>query len=252
MIRRQTVVAAAAVAISWFPFATPVVGQQPSFGPTSTVAAPTVAAWPTRPPARIYVMPFSIDPALQEQARQASTVIPQGPVRQLIASRPRVTDMVTGYDRNQPPGNAIAKIVADELAQAGYPVIFWTNPGPPPADGWWLGGQVVSLDAGGGVAHNAIGFGVGNAQIGIDVGMGDPATANGQPFFIINSSDRGRLTPGTVPMAAVAGFNPAVIAGKIIASNSGLADATQQQRMANEIAVAVAESINQHARSAAR
>ena len=246
MTRCLPIVVAATIAAMWHPLAQPAVGQQPSFGPTSTVAAPAVAAWPNRPPAKIYVMPFAIDPALQEQARQAAAGIPAGPVRQLIASRPRVTDMVTGYDRNQPPGTAIAKLVADELAEAGYPVVFWTTPGPPPADGWWLGGQVVGLDGGNSVAHNAIGFGVGNTQIGIDVGMGDPATANGQPFFIINSSDRGRLTPGTVPMAAVAGFNPAVIAGKIIASNSGLADATQQKRMANDIAVAVAEAINRH------
>ena len=248
MTRRLTIVVAAFLC----PCVSPAAGQQPAFGPTSTVAAPAVAAWPVRPPSRIYVMPFAIDPSIVEQTRQAVAVIPQGPVRQLIASRPRVTDMVTGYDRNQPPGTAIAKLVADELAQAGYPVVFWINPGPPPADGWWLGGQVVALDAGNSVAHNAIGFGAGNARIGIDVGMGDPATANGQPFFIINSSDRGRLTPGTVPMAAVAGFNPAVIAGKIIASNSGLADATQQQRMADEIAVAVAEAINRHAPPPAR
>jgi len=222
------------------------VGQPPSFGPSSSQAMPAAVSWPVRPPARIYVLPFAIDPALQQQLQQQASLIPQGPVRQMISARPRVTDMVTGFDRSQPPGVAIAKLVADDLAQAGYPIVFWTNPGPPPADGWRLGGQVVALDEGSAVARNAIGFGAGNKSIGIDVGMADPATANGQPFFILDTSDRGRLTPGTVPLAAVAGFNPVVVAGKLVASNSGIADITQQQRLAGEIAAAVSQAINQH------
>lgn len=240
------------MAVSWSSVVRPAAAQQPSFGPTSTVAAPANATWPARPPSRIYVIPFAIDPAVEQQSHQQSGVIPQGPVRQMMASRPRVTDLVTGHDRSQQAGTAIAKLVADELAQAGYPIVFWANPGPPPADGWRLGGQIMALDQGHAVAHNAIGFGVGNATIGIDVGMSDPATANGQLFFIINTSDRGRLTPGTLPMAAVAGFNPFVIAGKVVVSNSGLADVTKQKRMADEIAVAVAEAINRQARSGSR
>lgn len=226
--------------------------QAPSFGPTSSQAMPAAVSWPAGPPARIYVLPFTIDPALQQQLQQQASLIPQGPVRQMISARPRVTDMVTGFDRSQSPGVAIAKLVADDLAQAGYPIVFWTNPGPPPADGWRLGGQVVALDEGSAVARNAIGFGAGNKSIGIDVGMADPATANGQPFFIVDTSDRGRLTPGTVPLAAVAGFNPVVIAGKLVASNSGIADITQQQRLAGEIAAAVSQAINQHVPARAR
>lgn len=226
--------------------------QPPGFGPTSSTAMPAAVSWPARPPSRIYVVPFAIDPALQQELQQQSTIIPQGPVRQLISGRPRVTDMVTGFDRSQPPGASIAKLVADDLARAGYPVVFWTDPAPPPADGWRLGGQVVALDEGSAVARNAIGFGAGNKSIGIDVGMADPATANGQPFFILNTSDRGRLTPGTVPLAAVAGFNPVVVAGKLVASSSGLADITQQQRLAGEIAAAVSQAINQHAPPAPR
>lgn len=127
-----------------------------------------------------------------------------------------------------------------------------SGPARPPADGWRLGGQVVALDEGSAVARNAVGFGAGNKSIGIDVGMADPATANGQPFFILDTSDRGRLTPGTVPLAAVAGFNPVVVAGKLVASNSGIADITQQQRLAGEIAAAVSQAINQHVPPQAR
>jgi hypothetical protein len=54
------------------------------------------------------------------------------------------------------------------------------------------------------------------------------------------------MTPGTVAVGAVAGFNPAVVVGKVVASNSGVADITQQQRLADEIARSVAESINAH------
>jgi hypothetical protein len=226
--------------------------QPPGFGPTTAAPMPAAASWPARLPARIYVLPFAIDPALQQQLQQSATLIPQGPVRQMISGRPRVTDMVTGFDRSQPPGVAIAKLVADDLARVGYPIVFWTDPAPPPADGWRLGGQVVALDEGSAVARNAIGFGAGNKSIGIDVGLADPATANGQPFFILDTSDRGRLTPGTVPLAAVAGFNPVVVAGKLVASNSGLADITQQQRLAGEIAAAVSQAINEHMPSGPR
>lgn len=220
-----------------------VMAQPPALGPTAVAVQGTGVTWPTRPPAKIYVLPFAMEPGLQEQLQQQGTVLPQGPVRKLIADRPRVTDLVTGHDRSVPAGVAIARLVADELAAAGWPVTYWDRPDLPPADGWRLTGQVVSLDAGSAAARNMIGFGVGNASIGIDVALADPATAGGQPFFILDSSDKGRRMPGTLPIAAVAGFNPAVVAGKLVASNSGLADISQQQRMADEIARSVAEGV---------
>lgn len=223
--------------------------QQPSFGPTRANVEPTPVTWPASLPRRIYVVPFAMDPALQEQLAQQGP-LPPGPVRSLLAGRPRVTDAITGFDRTEPAGTAIARTVADELAAAGYPAEFWTRPEPPPADGWRLGGRVVALDDGSAVARNAIGFGVGNKTIAIDVGMSDPATAGGRPFFILDTSDAGRRTPGTLPIAAVAGFNPYVVAGKLVASGSGIADITQQRRLADEIAVAVAEAIVTHARPA--
>jgi hypothetical protein len=219
-----------------------------SLGPTSTESAALTVTWPALPPRRIYVLPFAIDPALQEELRQqaSSGLVPQGPVRQMIASRPRVTDMVTGYDRSAPPGVGVSRLVADELAQAGWPTVFWTEAAPP-NDGWRLTGQVVSLDEGSAAARNVIGFGVGNKYVGIDVMLSDPNTAGGSPFLILDSSDRGRMMPGTVAVGAVAGFNPAVIVGKHVVSNSGIADVTQQQRLADEIAGAIAEAVNAHA-----
>jgi len=88
---------------------------------------------------------------------------------------------------------------------------------------------------------------VGNKQIGIDVAVSDPATAGGVPFLILDSSDKGRMMPGTVAVGAVAGFNPAVMVGKAVASNSGVSDITQQQRLADEIARSVAEAVNARA-----
>ena len=97
----------------------------------------------------------------------------------------------------------------------------------------------MSLDEGSAAARTIVGFGAGNKTIGIDVALSDPSTAGGQPFFILDTSDKGRRMPGTLPVAAVAGFNPAVIAGTHVASSSGLADIAQQQRMADEISDAV-------------
>jgi len=219
-----------------------------SFGPTSTEAAATAVAWPASPPARIYVLPFAIDPALLDQLRQqaSSGLVPQGPVRQMLASRPRVVDAMTGYDRSESPGVGVSRLVAEELARAGWPAVYWTEAAPPPPDGWQLRGQVVGLDEGSAAARNVVGFGVGNKHVGIDVMLADPNTAGGQPFLILDSSDRGRMMPGTVAVGAVAGFNPAVIVGKHVVSNSGIADVTQQQRLADEIATAVAEAVNGH------
>ena len=100
-----------------------------SFGPTSTATDPSAGAWPARPPQRIYVMAFSMDPALQAELEQHSGgVLPQGPIRQMMADRPRVVDMVTGNDRSQPVGVTVAKLVADEMAKAGWPAVFGHSP----------------------------------------------------------------------------------------------------------------------------
>lgn len=224
--------------------------QPPGIGPTQSSVEPSPVTWPAVLPTRIYVIPFTIDPAVQEELAHQG-LLPTGPVRSLLGSRPRVTDAITGFDRTEPAGTAIARIVADELAQAGYPAVFWTRPELPPADGWRLGGRVVALDDGNALARNAVGFGAGNKTIAIDVGMSDPATAGGRPFFILDTSDGGRRTPGTLPVAAVAGFNPYVVVGKLVASSSGIADITQQRRLADEIAGAVAQAIVTHARPAA-
>lgn len=236
----------ALAAVSWSFLSTRADAQ--SFGPTSATLAPTAAVWPSAPPRRIYVVPFAIDPALQAELKQQASagIVPQGPVRQLLASRPRVVDMATGYDRTEPPGVGASRLVADALARAGWPAVFWTEQAPPPNDGWRLTGQVVGVDEGSNAARNLIGFGVGNKHVAIDVMLSDPATAGGRPFLILDSSDKGRMMPGTLAVGAAAGFNPAVIVGKHVVSNSGIADITQQQRLADEIAQAVAAAVNAH------
>lgn len=233
--------------------ASSVAQSQNPLSPTAAVAAPAATPWPAQPPTRIYVLPFAIDPAILEQlAQQAEGPIPQGPVRKMLASRPRVADIVTGYDRSLPVGASVARMVAADLARAGLPAVSWEQAEPPPADGWRLTGQVVQLDEGSAAARNAIGFGVGNTHIGIDVALSDPATAGGQPFFLLDTSDRGRMMPGTVPIAAAAGFNPYVVVGKLAASSSGISDITQQQRLADGIVQAITEAMAQHPPQPAR
>ena len=227
--------------------------QPPGWGPTTTTNGPAATSWPARPPVRIYVLPFPMQPGLEQQLQQASAgVLPQGPVRQLFNGRPRVTDMVTGFDRQAPVGTSIAKQVADALAQAGLPVVFWDQPAPPPADGWQLRGEVVGLSEGSAAARGIIGFGVGNATIGVDAWMGDPTIAGGQPFFVLDTSDRGRKAPGGLAMGAVTGFNPYVMVGRAAASASGINDITQQSRISGGIATAVTDALRQHGQLPAR
>ena len=81
-----------------------------SLGPTSATPAAGPSPWPARPPARIYVVPFPMEPGLEQQLAQAPTGgLPQGPLRRMMADRPHVADMVTGFDRQAPAGMAIAQ-----------------------------------------------------------------------------------------------------------------------------------------------
>ena len=123
-------------------------GQFPSFGPTASVGQAVATPWPVRPPGRIYVTTFTMEPGLEEELRQdaAGGIIPTGPVRQMLASRPRAVDFVTGYDRSQPIGVTAAKMLTDTLNRSGLPAVPWPGPGLPPADGWRLSGQIVRLD----------------------------------------------------------------------------------------------------------
>lgn len=248
MNARGTWIAACAVCLACGQ-ATVARGQFPPFGPTASTAQAVATPWPIRPPARIYVMPFAIEPGLAEQLQQQNQnrIIPQGPVQQMLASRPRVIDMVTGYDRSQPMGITAAKILTEELDRAGLPAVPWEGPGLPPADGWLLNGQIVSLTQGSMVAKNLVGFGVGNTTVGIDVMLSDPATAGGHPFFVLDSSDKGRMIPGTLALGAVSGFNPAVVVGRAVATQSGIADVTQQRRLAQEVSQAVVTALRAHA-----
>ena len=227
-------------------------GQFPSFGPTASTPQAVATPWPVRPPARIYVMPFAIEPGLAEQLQQQNQnrILPQGPVQQMFASRPRVIDMVSGYDRSQPAGITAAKMLTEALDRAGLPAVQWAGPGLPPVDGWLLNGQIVSLSEGSVVAKNLVGFGVGNKTIGIDVMLSDPATAGGHPFFVLDSSDKGRMIPGTLALGAVTSFNPAVVVGRAVATQSGIADVTQQQRLAQEISQAIVTAFQAHAQPA--
>lgn len=226
----------------------PGAAQPPGLSPASAVPRATSVPWPARPPERLYVLPFAMEPGLEERLRQEASagLVPQGPVRQFLGSRPRVADLVTGIDRSQPIGVSVAKLVADALVRAGWPAVFWPGPAAPPGDGWRLTGQVVSLDPGSAVERNLVGFGAGNQHVGIDVALSDPATAGGKPFLVVDSSDRGRMMPGTLPIAAAAGFNPYVVAGKLVASQAGIADVTQQMRLADGIAGSVSGAIRAH------
>jgi len=229
-------------------------GQQPAWGPTTTVNQPAPSSvWPAQPPARIYVLPFPLDPAIEQQLKQdAAGGIPKGPIRQLMSDRPRVADLVTGFDRSAPIGMSIARQVADGLARAGLPAVFWDQPTPPPADGWQLHGEIVGLDDGNAAARSVVGFGVGNKKIGVDVALLDPRTANGRPFFVIATSDKGRMAPGGLAIGAAAGFNPYVIVGKTAASSSGISDITQQSRISGDVVAATTEALRAHGQWAPR
>jgi hypothetical protein len=215
-------------------------------GPTKSTTQKAAISWPTKHPSRIYVLPFSMDKALADELAKDDSLIPKGPLRKAADSRPRVTDAVTGHDRNTPIGQSIAMQVAKNLTDAGLPAVFWNQPTYPQGEGWRLTGQIVSLNEGNKVAQNAIGFGAGNKKIAVDAAISDPTTGGGQPFFLMDTSDSGRKMPGTAPVAIIAGFNPIAIASKTVVSNSGIKDSGQQHRIASEISNEILASMKAH------
>ena len=230
------------VSISGFLFSDTSTAQ----GPVKSNVVGNPATWPAYAPSRIYVFPFYIDKQLADELAKDDSLIPKGPVRKAVENRPRVTDAITGYDRNMPVGQSIAMQVAKNLYDAGLPVVYWNQPNIPEGAGWRITGQIVSLDEGHKLAQNAIGFGVGNKKIALDVAISDPQTANGQPFFLMDTSDKGRRMPGTAPVAAVAGFNPVAVASKAVISRSGLKDSSQQSRLASEISSEILTAMKNH------
>ena len=215
-------------------------------GPTKSATQKAAISWPTKPPARIYVLPFSMDKAVADELAKDDSLIPKGPLRKAVDSRPRVTDAVTGHDRNTPIGQSIAMQVTKNLTGAGLPAVFWNQPTYPQGEGWRLTGQIVSLNEGNKVAQNAIGFGAGNKKIAVDAAISDPTIGGGQPFFLMDTSDSGRKMPGTAPVAVIAGFNPIAIASKVVVSNSGLKDSGQQHRIASEISNEILATMKSH------
>lgn len=97
----------------------------------------------------------------------------------------------------------------------------------------------MTLDEGSAAARGFVGFGGGNKKVGIDVVLCDPQLAGGQAFFVLDTSDKGRRTPGAVPLGALAGFNPAVMIGRAAATATGIDDITQQGRISREIAESI-------------
>ena len=115
-------------------------------GPTKSSTQKAAISWPTKHPTRIYVLPFSMDKAVADELAKDDSLIPKGPLRKAADSRPRVTDAVTGHDRNTPIGQSIAMQVAKNLTDAGLPAVFWNQPTYPQGEGWRLTGQIVSLN----------------------------------------------------------------------------------------------------------
>lgn len=213
---------------------------------------PAGSPWPLARPSRIYVSPFHLDPQVAAKLAQEAAANPANSLRNSADSRPRVADNLTGNDRSAPVGENIAKQLVKDLNEAKVPAVYWSQPTPPPQDGWRLTGQVVALDEGHKAAQNVIGLGAGNKKVAVDVALADPNTAAGQPFFLIDTSDKGRHMPGAAPLALIRGFNPISLAAKMVASESGVKDISQQNKIASQISKEIINSMKQHGQAPGR
>jgi hypothetical protein len=159
---------------------------------------------------------------------------------------------ITSHKRDSAEADNAFLILVKDLNEAKVPAVYWSQPTPPPQDGWRLTGQVVALDEGHKAAQNVIGLGAGNKKVAVDVALADPNTAAGQPFFLIDTSDKGRHMPGAAPLALIRGFNPISLATKMVASESGVKDISQQNKIASQISKEIINSMKLHGQAPGR
>lgn len=181
-------------------------------------------AWPTTPPAKIYVLLVKIDPAAIADAKKKNAEgISILPAADDDDTRKKLADLKTD----------LTAAILDKLKDADLPAQIWTSSNPVPTDGWKLEGNVVNLDPGKKV------LGSDNPVVGIVVSVADSTNPITQPFLVFNSSAKAKVAPGP-------GISPFAKIGNFIATSTGLKEAMQVDRLASSISETFSEELEKH------
>lgn len=88
-----------------------------------------------------------------------------------------------------------------------------------PASGWLVQGQFLEVDQGNRFQRAAIGFGVGESEMQIEVTLTDLTKTGSEPFAIFGTDSKTGKAPGA-SVTAVAMMNPYVAAAKFVMSKN--------------------------------
>jgi hypothetical protein len=180
--------------------------------------------WPTKPPAQIYILPVTIEPAAIADAKKKNaegiSILPSDDEE---AAKEKLADLKKD----------LTEAILEKLNDAGLPARVWTGTGLVPPNGWKLASNVVNLDPGKKM------MGTDNPVVGVITSVSDSATPDGKPFLVFNSSVKGKVAPGP-------GLSPFAKIGGFIAKTTGLQESMQIGRIADSIAENLTDGMKSH------
>jgi hypothetical protein len=198
-------------------------------GPHQPTVAPvtSVDPAPTTRPTMVYVTDFDLE---FPPGNQNPSLMRQG----LLG---RVRERLQGGDPVQKAHaqvDLMAASITDDLIGDGVPAQRLYPGDPKPTSGWLVRGVVTQLDEGNQLRRAMVGFGAGESELQLWVGVTDLARNPDAPFYTLDASDASGKMPG-----AIVKLNPYVAAAKFVMSRH--ASERDVTRTASAIAKAIAE-----------
>lgn len=200
-------------------------------GPHQPKLTPVTSAEqaPKTRPTMIYVTDFDLQFPQDGQGADAA-MLRQGPLARL-RERLQGGDPVT---KAHAAVGLMATSITDDLIDDGVPAKRLHPGDPKPTSAWLVRGVVTELDEGNQIRRAMVGFGAGESELALWVGVTDLARNPDAPFYTVEASDGSGKMPG-----AIVKFNPYVAAAKFVMSRH--ATERDVQRTASAIAKSIAE-----------
>jgi hypothetical protein len=196
--------------------------HQPKITPVTSVDPA-----PKTRPNMVYVTDFDLEFPQGSQSQDTS-LLRQGPLARL-RERLQGGDPVT---KAHAAVGMMAASITDDLNGDGVPAQRLYPGDPKPTSGWLVRGVVTELDQGNQLRRAMVGFGAGESELQLWVGVTDLARNPDAPFYTLDASDGSGKMPG-----AIVKLNPYVAAAKFVMSRHA------SERDVKSTASAIAKSI---------
>ena len=181
----------------------------------------------------VYVTDFDLEFPQGSQATNTS-MMRQGPLSRL-RERLQGGDPVT---KAHAAIGMMATSITEDLNGDGVPAKRLYPGEPRPTTGWLVRGVVTQLDEGNQLRRAMVGFGAGESELALWVGVTDLARNPDTPFYSLEASDGSGKMPG-----AIVKLNPYVAAAKFVMSRH--ATERDVQSTASAIAKSIASEVKQ-------